>query len=124
MIDEITRGFISAMLEDLQYSEIDEACTDQREARDVSQLGDGVREKLESALTEWFARAEPYLAPSSFSLTYDLFEIGSEAYFSAAGHGAGLWDRPDKINVRDGSIISDMLPRIEPYLGDDGKVYL
>lgn len=124
MIDEITRGFISTMLQDLQFMEDDEACTEGREARTIEQVAPVTADNIKAMLAAWFARAEPYLAPSGYSLTYDLYEIGSDAYLTAAGHGVGFWDRPEKINRRDGDLISDMLPRVEPYVGDDGLVYI
>lgn len=124
MIDEIARGFISTMLQDLRFVENDEACTDEREARDIGQVAPDTGDNIKAILAAWFVRAEPYLAPSGYSLTYDLYEIGSDAYLTAAGHGVGFWDRPEKINRRDGNIISDLLPRVEPYVGDDGLVYI
>lgn len=125
MNDEITRGFIGTALQDLQFCENDEACMEGREPRSIEALGDGVEERLRDYVAAWFARAEPYLAASrSYCLTNDLFEIGSDLYLTAVGHGVGFWDRPEKINRRDGEIISDMAMRIEMYVGDDGKVYL
>ena len=123
MIDEILRGFVSTALQDLQYSENDEACMEGREPRSIDLLGDGVLDSLRDYVAAWFARAEPYLLPSNYSLTFDLFEIGSDLYLTAVGHGCGFWDRTEKINRRDGDIISDIAPRIEVYVGDDGKVY-
>lgn len=121
---DITQGFISTMLQDLQFMENDEACVEGREARDVSQLGDGVEDRIKAILAAFYKRAEGYLMASNYSLTVDLHDIGSDAYLTAAGHGVGFWDRPKKINRRDGDIVSEMLPRIEPYVGDDGRVYL
>lgn len=125
MIEEITRGFISTMLQDLQYTENDEACMDEREARDIEQVAPVTADRIKAMLATWLARAEPYLAASrSYCLTNDLYEIGGDAYLTAAGHGVGFWDRPEKISRKDGDIISDMLPRVEPYVGDDGLVYI
>jgi hypothetical protein len=124
MINEILRGFVRTALQDLQYSENDEACTDEREPRTIETLGDGVEDNLRDYVATWFARAEPYLLPSGYSLTHDLFEIGSDLYLTAVGHGAGFWDGRGKINRSDGEIISDLAPRIEIYAGDDGKAYV
>jgi len=49
---------------------------------------------------------------------------GSDFWLTRSGHGVGFWDRGlgelgDRLTA-----ICGQFPRIEPYLGDDGKVYL
>lgn len=121
---EIVRGFTATMLEDLQHTENDEALAEGREARNIDRVAGESGERIGHIVADFLARAEPYLAPSNYSLTYDLYVIGSDLYLTAAGHGVGFWDRPEKINRRDGEIISSFVPRIETIVGDDGLAYL
>ncbi len=50
--------------------------------------------------------------------------IGHNLWFTRCGHGAGFWDRGlggvgDQLTA-----LCVSMPNIDPYIGDDGKVYL
>lgn len=134
----ILADYIATMLQDLQLSEADEACTEEREARDsgtIYTLPDSEYARCKADCVEfmeanarWITRAID-LEPGEDGLKYgrDHFSyarIGYYFYMVRVGHGVSFTDDGDDQSLQ---IMNDYsrTRRIEgAYFGDDGKVYL
>lgn len=122
-------GFLSVALQDLQYSENDEACREGWEARDVGTIWDCPDETFNRARVicdAFYAAAGPVIGESAC----DLEQIGSDSYLETAGHGAGFSDRRHDDDRDESARIADSLSSavdgsrgLEMYIGDDGKAY-
>lgn len=134
----ILKDYIAAMLDDLQHVENDEACTDEREARDSGtiytlphaayQQCKADCEAFMSANARWVERAtdlepgEDGLRYGASHMTHD--RIGYYFYMMRVGHGVGFTDDGNDQSLQ---IMSDYARarRMEgAYFGDNGKVYL
>lgn len=116
--------YLAVMLQDLQYSEADNACEDEREARDTGTIyelsDDFVNDEL-ADYTAFIAAAGDDAETFADLCGWDQF--GSDFYMSRVGHGVGFSDRTsDPVGGRLDTLAQTM--RSEgAYLGDDGKVY-
>jgi hypothetical protein len=55
---------------------------------------------------------------------YDRRQAGHDFWFSRCGHGVGFWDRGlGEVGDRLHNLAQDF-GNLDPYMGDDGKVYL
>lgn len=134
----MVRGFLATLLEDLQHSESDEACTEGREARDTGTI----YTCPDSTFRAVVADCESFVAAlardghgrNALDLAldyapngYSLEQAGSDLYLERAGHGAGFRDRG---LGRAGAWLSDGVDsafgvaNLEAYLGDDGQAYI
>jgi hypothetical protein len=135
----ILAAFISTMLEDLDLHESEEACMEEREARDsgtIYELADSEYEKCKAMCERFYSEnladieAAGELEPGEPGLQYtqsrymDADRIGSTFYMLLVGHGVAFTDDGD----------ADCLQRLNDatrdfghfegaYFGDDGKVY-
>jgi len=134
----ILRDYVATMLEDLQFTEADEACGEGREERDTGTIYTLPGETFARCLAdvERFAsecaadiEAAQELVPGEEGLRYahgrymDSDRIGSTLWLARAGSGVTFTD--------DGN--APCLERLaewaransieSPYFGDDGKVY-
>lgn len=106
----ILADFIATMLQDLQYSEADQACEDEREEGDtgtIYTLNDSVYETCKALCTEFMANnAESIeqaldLVPGEPGLQYTTHRymtyerIGSTFYLLYVGHGVSFTDDGD-----------------------------
>jgi hypothetical protein len=136
----ILSDYIATMLSDLQFREMDEACTDDREERDtgtIYTLNDSLYAKCKAdceafmadnatAIEEALALVpgEEGLRYGRDYMTYD--RIGYYFYMSRVGHGVGFTD--DAVPGESECLAAlEKAARdaahFEPYLGDDGEVY-
>lgn len=134
----ILSDYIATMLQDLQFSEMDEACTEERDERDsgtIYTLGQSEYDRCKAdcvafmeANKRWIDRALD-LEPGEDGLRYgrqhfSYERIGYYFYMERVGHGVGFTDDGDDQSLQ---IMSDYARnrRMEGgYFGDDGKVYL
>ncbi|WP_141237105.1 hypothetical protein [Sphingopyxis sp. GW247-27LB] len=140
----MVEGFLSTMLQDAQYREADEACSEEREARDTGTIYDCPDATLRAVIAE----CDQFItAARAVNVTDDVNlatfcnqawnhvrkQIGSDLYLERAGHGAGFRDRDiwacdDRdLNRRIGRALSDLVarhPSLETYVGDDGALYI
>lgn len=137
MINEATRwlafsaspmlsGFLSTLLADLQLTERDEACQEEREERDTGTIWDCPDATFTAARAIcdrfWYA------APVEES-DCDSEQLGSDLYMEMAGHGVGFSDRSHDDDRDESARIAEQLSaavdgRLETYLGDDGAAYI
>jgi hypothetical protein len=131
----MVEGFLSTLLEDLQHSESDEACTEDREARDTGTIYDCPDSTFRAAVAECesfvaglakdsHGRNGLDLALDYAPNGYTLEAAGSDLYLERAGHGAGFRDRG---LGRAGAWLSDGVDSrssLEAHLGDDGRAYI
>ncbi|WP_242136972.1 hypothetical protein [Sphingomonas sp. TREG-RG-20F-R18-01] len=124
-------GFLSTALQDLQLTEFDEACMEDREERDSGTIYDCPDETFERAKAEceafWAILREDVdtALDATNSLTSE--HIGSDLYLERAGHGAGFRDRSYS-ETETGERLSAMVDQmgrgsVDVYFGDDGKAY-
>lgn len=121
--------FIAVALQDLQYSEADEACEESRPERDTGTIWD-VPDETFGAMARAYARFVWHArltlaAATSDPWEYDWDNIGSDAYLTARGHGAGFFDgRAGKYSDRLQRLARQSFGYCEGlYFGDDGRVY-
>lgn len=133
----ILESYLATALSDLQFSENDNACEDNREARDTGTIYDCPDETFQRAVNDcatfmgamrrWIQRALD-LEPGEDGLPYgrDHFthdRIGYYFYMQRVGHGVGFTDDGDDQSLQ---IMADYC-RVNPteglYLGDDGAAY-
>jgi hypothetical protein len=131
----ILQSYLSTALQDLQFSESDEACSESREARDSGTIYDCPNETFLKALQDcqqfeetnkrWIQRAIE-LEPGEDGLRYgrDNFtheRIGYYFYMQRVGHGVGFTDDGDDESLQ---IMADYC-RIHNceglYFGDNGQ---
>lgn len=143
----ILADFISVMLQDLQHTESDESCTDEREQRDTGTIYDCPSETfqtcqtycerfmaecaddIETVLDAGDSNDSDWLRANGFEYLrnperFTHGGIGSTLYLASVGHGVTFTD--------DGN--APCLERLaqwardnrfgEPYLGDDSRVYI
>jgi hypothetical protein len=135
----ILRDYVSTMLQDLQLSEADEACTEGREALDagtIYTLGDDEFnacrrscERFMSENAEAIAQALE-LEPGEEGLEYgrDYIghdRIGSTFYLTRVGHGVAATDDGNAPCLKSLADAARSFGYMEgAYFGDDGRVYL
>lgn len=128
-------GYLAAMLQDLQMSEADEACTDEREERDSGTIYTLPAETFGQALAdcEGFRRvADRDGALTDAAQFMTLEALGSDFHMTRVGHGVGYWERAELKfgnevygNCGDALTAAAELFRNQGgSFGDDGKVYL
>jgi hypothetical protein len=139
----MARDFLATLLQDAQLSEADEACSDEREARDSGTIYDCPDSTFRAAVAdcEAFLAAirlhlatvpDGALAGLDLANRYTLAQMGSDLYLERAGHGAGFRDRDTWSDDSDenraiGEALSDLVESrssLESYFGDDGRVYI
>lgn len=131
--------YIACALQDLQYSESDEACTDGRDARNTGTIYDlhsVTYDKLRDYFVEFLAECAPHIETVTNAspgddgfqycrncerLTHD--GIGSTYWLAQCGSGVTFTDDGDSPALQ---ALTDYarLHSVETlYFGDDGKVY-
>lgn len=137
----ILSDYIAAMLQDLQYREMDESCMEEREQRDTGTIYtlredtyQRCKADCEAFMTENAdAIAEALeLVPGEDGLRYgreymSYERIGSTFYLSRVGHGISFTDdgTPGEAEcLTKLEAAASAASYFEPYLGDDGEVYL
>jgi hypothetical protein len=139
----MAESFLAVLLQDLQHSESDEACTEEREARDSGTIYTCPDSTFRAAVAECesflaaiaahlAAVPDGALAGLDLASCYTLEQMGSDLYLERAGHGAGFRDRDAWSDDRDenaaiGETLSDLVESrssLEVYLGDDGQAYI
>lgn len=133
--EPMAREFLSVMLQDLQYTENDEACTAGREARDTGTIYSCPDSTFRAAL-RYCERFRAYFdrAPRIAAILARCEDqAGSDLYLRMAGHGAGFgdrncWHEDGKLNELIGDVFDakaiEVCGRLECYLGDDGVAYI
>lgn len=133
----ILESFLATALQDLQYSEADEACTEERDARDSGTIYDcpdatfatarAMVARFESECAQAIAAAgelEPGVEGFNYARHYMTPDrIGSRLYLSCVGSGVGFLDdgNADCLETMEAWARAN---RIEsPYFGDDDKAY-
>lgn len=133
----ILADYLATALQDLQYSESDEACTDEREARDSGTIYDCPVETFDAARRdcEAFMAANAAHIESALELVpgedglrygrvYVTYErIGSRFYLQRVGHGVGFTDDGDANCLKAMGEYARSHSCESLYLGDDGKAY-
>lgn len=133
----ILKEYLATALQDLQFSENDESCEAEREARDTGTIYDCPEETFRKAWQDctafmqsqkrWIGRALE-LEPGEDGLRYtathfDQDLIGYYFYMQSVGHGVGFTDNGDDESLQ---IMADYC-RVRYcaglYLGDDDKAY-
>lgn len=133
----ILSEYLATALQDLQFGEADNACEDERDARDSGTIYDCPDETFNRAWQDckefmaankrWIQRALD-LEPGEDGLRYgrrgfDYDRIGYYFYMQRVGHGVGFTDDGDDMALQ---IMADYC-RINPieglYFGDDGAAY-
>ena len=123
-------SYIATMLQDVQYCENDEACTDGREARDVStiwNLPDATFNACKRRVESYQATVTAWPDFDEMQETVDIYgeSVGSDLYLEQAGHGAGFTDRDHYGEYAQRlSDAWDWADAIESYVGDDGAVWI
>lgn len=117
-------AYLSTALQDLQYSENDDACTEEREAQDSGTIYDMPPETFASLRNDY----DQFVADAGedFAEWCDIYgadSFGSNFHLNRSGHGCGYWDRNagelgDRL-----SQLSDKAGNRDFYFGDNGKVY-
>lgn len=136
----ILSAYVSTLLEDLQHSESDEACTEGREPRDsgtVYTLPDSEFEKCRASCERFAAEnaeaiaAAMELEPGEPGLQYTTHRymtadrIGSTFYMMRVGHGVAFTDDGDAPALQSLAEAARNFGYMESaYFGDDGRVYL
>ena len=132
--------YLACMLQDLQYREMDESCTDEREERDsgtIYTLTDDTYQAMFDTYRDFSDQCRDAIAqavnlvPGEDGLRYasDRYmtheRIGSTLWLAQCGSGVGFTDDGDApcLVTLDAWACSDGLPR-DVFFGDDGKVYL
>lgn len=133
----ILSDYLATALQDLQCTEMDESCEEEREERDSGTIFDCPDETFLRAQRDctafmesqkrWIERATD-LEPGEDGLRYgtrgfDMGRIGSTFYLSRVGHGVAFTDDGDDMALQ---ILGDYSRshRCEGlYFGDDGKAY-
>lgn len=122
--------YLATALADLQYTEDDESCSDDREARDSGTVYDCPDETFLKALQDcqrFMSDCAAYLASDDLPNRYRQWDsgpingktIGSDLYLTRAGHGTGFWeyDAAPLDNWCERNRISGL------YFGDNGQAY-
>lgn len=130
--------YLATMLEDAQHSESDEACTEDREARDVGTIYTLTEETYRASLADWrrFAgenaadiAAAGELEPGEDGLRSGRRHmtperIGSTLWLARTGSGVGFTDDGDAECLQRLDAAARALGNVDAYLGDDGDLYL
>lgn len=136
----ILSAYVSTLLEDLQHSESDEACTEGREPRDsgtIYTLPDSEFAKCKASCERFAAEnaadieAAQELEPGEPGLQYTTHRymtadrIGSTFYMARVGHGVTFTDDGDAPCLQRLAEAARNFGYMEgAYFGDDGRVYL
>jgi len=126
--DFFLQSFVATMLEDMQLAENDEACTEEREPRDVGTIYTIPQATFDRirADCDLFQRiaADDLTAAFDSGTCYGRDSAGADFYLTRVGHGAGYWDRGlGDIGDRLTAHAVDFRA-FEPYVGDDEQVHL
>jgi hypothetical protein len=134
----ILRSYIGTMLQDLQLSEAEEACMEEREERDsgtIYTLPDSEYAKCKSDCVRFYEEnkadieAAGDLVPGEDGLQYtrdrymDADRIGSTFYMLRVGHGVAFTDDGDAPCLERLNEATRAFRSFDAYFGDDGNVY-
>lgn len=135
----ILADYLACMLQDLQYSEADESCTDEREARDtgtIYTLREETYQRCKSGCERFMVdcreaiEAATALEPGEPGLRYargrymTLERIGSTLWLARTGSGVTFTDDGDAPCLVAMADWARANPLECAYFGDDGAVYL
>jgi hypothetical protein len=134
----ILADYLATMLQDLDYSEADEACTEDREPRDAGTIYDLCEETYQKhkADCERFYRenladieAACELVPGEEGLRYSggryitMERIGSTFYMLRVGHGVAFTDDGNADCLERLNEATRKFGGFDAYFGDDDHVY-
>jgi hypothetical protein len=134
----ILADYLATMLQDVQLSEADEACEEEREERDAGtiytvpdSIFDQARELCESFYADNRQAIEEALelVPGEDGLRFaggryvTLERIGSTLYLASVGHGVTFTDDGNAPCLERLADAARALRRESPYFGDDGRLY-
>lgn len=123
-----TDHFISSLLEDLQFTEMDEGIGDERFDRELSPQA---HKTIAIMCKAFFIANEADIL--SDELEYCSYwgddregKAGHNFYMQVIGHGVGFWDGryPEKLGAKLSEACEAHAYSISPYVGDDGLVYV
>jgi len=115
-LDEFARGYVEAMWF-TNSGESDDALT----GLDVDALAPETLERIASDCAAFMAKF-----PNGFGHADDA-QAGRDFWFNRCGHGVGFWDRPALYGVNLARLLDEAAREagnLDPYVGDDGRVYL
>lgn len=131
----ILRQYVATMLEDLQFSEADQACEEEREARDTGTIytlceGTYVQAKADCEAFYAVNKADIEMALDPRSREdeagdkwFSEDEIGFYFYMIRVGHGVAFTDDDTAACLTRLNEAARAFGRLDAYLGDDGEVY-
>lgn len=134
----ILQDYIATMLQDLQLSENDDACTENREPRDtgtIYTLPDETYQKCKADCVAFYnANSEAIdqaidLEPGEPGLQYargnymTLERIAHYFYMVRVGHGVNFTDDGDHWSLEHLALAAHRFNHFDVYFGDDGRVY-
>jgi len=116
--------YIATALQDLQYSENDQACEDGRVALDVGTIYDIPAETFAKLRDDYAAfHTAAGVDRDEWIAQFGAESFGSDFHMTRVGHGVGYWDR-------DAGELGERLTKLceayrseGPYSGDDGRTY-
>lgn len=85
------------------------------------------REAFDKSISDCLKFQKMVATPLMMALagSYDSAQAGMDFYLTRNGHGAGFWDRGlGVIGEELTTICKTHFKPVEPYLGDDGLIYL
>lgn len=135
----ILRSYIATMLQDLQLSELDEACEEEREPRNsgtIYTLPDSEYEKCKADCVQFYTEnlddisEAGDLVPGEDGLKYtqDRYmteeRVGSTFYLLRVGHGIAFTDDGNAPCLERLNEATRAFGGFDTYFGDDGNVYI
>lgn len=123
---EYPKKAFDSYLETMLWSSTDESTPQGGDPLDknysISDISEETKEKTKKDIESFYQKAES----AGVDLTkYDDESIGHDFFLTRCGHGAGFWDGDYEDN--DGKLLTDVskhFGEVNPYVGDDGKIYI
>jgi len=122
--DEIQKGYLEAML--WSSSDMD----NENEHLDKKYGVDDISDELEASSKKDIEAFLKKVKEAGIDLSkYDDDRIGHDFWLTRAGHGAGFWDGDYEADEekKDGDKLTEITKsfgNLDPYAGDDGKIYV
>lgn len=122
---ELPKKAFDSYLETMLWASSDESTPQGGEPLDknydVSDISEETKTKAKKDIENFYKKAES----AGVDLTkYEDSSIGHDFFLTRCQHGAGFWDGDYEDN--DGKILTDVSHKfgeVDPYVGDDGKIY-
>ena len=120
----ILSEYLATALQDLQFSEMDEACSDSREERDTGTIYDCPPETFQRALVDcaiFSGAMQRHIEAAQEWFTVD--QIGYYFYMVRVGHGVSFTDDFDNPATQGLEKAASAMRSEGLYFGDNGLVY-